>query len=446
MTDQDPTPDAPTARIKRIEVIGLFGLYDHVIDLKLEDRVTILHGPNGVGKTVLLQMIRALLSNELRDIAQIPFERFSAVFTDGTSVKIEVSVESQSVFVDQAGRTRTRTIKTLLVAHGENTTKHQFVKQGFYPAADIFDEAGVDGISLRRQARQFPGVRWVHNGAPEAWKPFSNPLQVHIIQAQRTLSRVGPRDATTDSPLPLSFPTVWSNAIDLERQISSLRQDYVAIAQELDQSFPTRLIQRTGQSLSPQELKRRMLAVENQRAALQNIGILDESSAKPFNVADLDTLSPAQSDVMALYVEDNEKKLGVFADLLQRVELLVRIVNDRFRNKTIRADHKQGLVVLDHRGSPLELRALSSGEQQQIIILYDLLFRVEKNALLLLDEPELSLHVLWQKRFLPDLLEIVQVAGIDALVATHSPFIVGDRSDLMVALDAEIDHDEPLQS
>jgi len=54
MTEATPTP---TARIKRIEVVGLFGLYDHVIDLNLEDRVTILHGPNGVGKTVLLQMI-----------------------------------------------------------------------------------------------------------------------------------------------------------------------------------------------------------------------------------------------------------------------------------------------------------------------------------------------------------------------------------------------------
>ena len=66
---------------------------------------------------------------------------------------------------------------------------------------------------------------------------------------------------------------------------------------------------------------------------------------------------------------------------------------------------------------------------------YDLLFRVRPNTLVLIDEPELSLHVAWQKKFLPDLLKIVATAQFDVVLATHSPFIVGDRSDLMVGLD-----------
>lgn len=40
-------------RIKSVSVEGLFGLYDHTIPLNLEDRVTVIHGPNGVGKTKL---------------------------------------------------------------------------------------------------------------------------------------------------------------------------------------------------------------------------------------------------------------------------------------------------------------------------------------------------------------------------------------------------------
>lgn len=43
-------------------------------------------------------------------------------------------------------------------------------------------------------------------------------------------------------------------------------------------------------------------------------------------------------------------------------------------------------------------------------------------------------RVVWQKRFLPDLLEIAEKADLDALVATHSPFIVGEREDLLVDL------------
>ena len=83
---------------------------------------------------------------------------------------------------------------------------------------------------------------------------------------------------------------------------------------------------------------------------------------------------------------------------------------------------------------PLALEALSSGEQHELVLHYDLLFRVRPNILVLIDEPELSLHVAWQKRFLPDLLEIVATARFGVLIATHSPYIVGDYSDLMIGL------------
>ena len=69
-----------------------------------------------------------------------------------------------------------------------------------------------------------------------------------------------------------------------------------------------------------------------------------------------------------------------------------------------------------------------------LVLYYDLLFRVPSNTIVLIDEPELSLHVTWQKKFIPDLLDIIEVAGFDALIATHSPYIVGDREDLMIGL------------
>ena len=40
-------------RITKISVKGLFGMFDHEIPLNQESRITIIHGPNGVGKTVL---------------------------------------------------------------------------------------------------------------------------------------------------------------------------------------------------------------------------------------------------------------------------------------------------------------------------------------------------------------------------------------------------------
>ena len=95
-------------------------------------------------------------------------------------------------------------------------------------------------------------------------------------------------------------------------------------------------------------------------------------------------------------------------------------------------------MAISDSGQTLSLSSLSSGEQQELVLHYDLLFRVPSNTIVLIDEPELSLHVAWQKKFLPELLEIVQLSNFDALVATHSPFVVGERTDLMIGLGAPI--------
>ena len=90
--------------------------------------------------------------------------------------------------------------------------------------------------------------------------------------------------------------------------------------------------------------------------------------------------------------------------------------------------------MLNDEGSRIELESLSSGEQHELVMLYYLLFLVAPNSLILIDEPELSLHVEWQRRFLSDLVEMAELSGYYALVATHSPQIIEDRYDLTVEL------------
>src|SRR4051794_24865191 len=72
-------------RVTKIRVEKLFDRYTHEVDLHLEDRVTIIHGPNGVGKTVLLRLTAALLSGKFVDFAKIPFKKFEVSLSDGSS-------------------------------------------------------------------------------------------------------------------------------------------------------------------------------------------------------------------------------------------------------------------------------------------------------------------------------------------------------------------------
>ena len=178
-----------------------------------------------------------------------------------------------------------------------------------------------------------------------------------------------------------------------------------------------------------------MSNLDCQRRELREIGLLDQVDYQIFDSANLDELIATEKKVMMVYIQDTEQKLSVLADLARRIKLLLNSINTKFQNKYLRIDRDKGFVVTNDAGQNLDLDSLSSGEQHEIVLLYDLLFRIKPNTLVLIDEPELSLHVVWQKRFLPDLLKIAEVAQIDVLIATHSPYIVGDYTDLMVALE-----------
>lgn len=93
------------------------------------------------------------------------------------------------------------------------------------------------------------------------------------------------------------------------------------------------------------------------------------------------------------------------------------------------------LNLLRIRDYPLALGDLSSGEQQEVVLLYELLFKVKAGTLVLIDEPELSLHVVWQKQFLDDLFKIIELQKINIVVATHSPQIINNHWDLTVDLE-----------
>lgn len=88
----------------------------------------------------------------------------------------------------------------------------------------------------------------------------------------------------------------------------------------------------------------------------------------------------------------------------------------------------------------LKLSALSSGEKQIISTFARLYLEMEKKYLVLIDEPELSLSMEWQRKFLPDILAS---NSCDQLIAiTHSPFTFENTLDpyagpLKVTYDAE---------
>ena len=73
--------------IKKIEVKGLFGTFNHPIQLKKEN-ITLLLGENGLGKTIILKMIKSFFDSNFYELQSNLFKEFQLTFTDNSIVKI----------------------------------------------------------------------------------------------------------------------------------------------------------------------------------------------------------------------------------------------------------------------------------------------------------------------------------------------------------------------
>ena len=428
-------------RLERIEIDGLFGLYDHRIDLNLTDRVTLLHGPNGVGKTTTLGMVDALLRGNMSYFGRLPFSRFLLRFEDETELELIADEFSGTnrradLALQRPNSQREHDVVSI-VAHAES------IAAGVEHLARSPDEDGWidtrDGefILDREVLRRYGGSDAGREQAPPWLNEFSRSTNTHFIRAQRLVrTGIGNYAHRGRGLLPRHVPSmsqVVECSRDFQRRLGRTMADYGRQAQTLDQTFPQRLM--SGEDLpreDQEDLEQRMTELERKTEEFKKIGILDETPTRP--IEHLGDMDATQRRVMALYVRDTEEKLGTLEDLASRTRTLLDNVNGKYRHKRIRLDREDGLVAEGEQGQRLPLDSLSSGEQHELVLHYDMLFRVRPNTVVLVDEPELSLHVEWQGMFLPELIEIVQLAGFDAIVATHSPFIVGERDDLMVGL------------
>ena len=428
-------------RLERIEIDGLFGLYHHCIDLNLKDRVTLLHGPNGVGKTTTLGMVDALLRGNMGYFGRLPFSRFLLRFEDETVLKLNATEPGETSRRAEFALERPNGQRELdvvpLVAHAESIAANLDYLARSPDEDGWIDVRDGEFIRDREVVRRFGGSDPGRGQTPPWLDEFSRSTNTHFIRAQR-LVRTGIGDYTHRGRglLPRQVPSlsqIVECSRDFQRRLGRTMADYGRQAQTLDQTFPQRLM--SGDDLpreDQEDLEQRMIELERKTEEFKKIGILDETPTRP--IEHLGDMDATQRRVMALYVRDTEEKLGTLEDLASRTRTLLDNVNGKYRHKRIRLDREDGLVAEGEQGQRLPLDSLSSGEQHELVLHYDMLFRVRPNTVVLVDEPELSLHVEWQGMFLPELTEIVQLAAFDAIVATHSPFIVGERDDLMVGL------------
>lgn len=82
------------------------------------------------------------------------------------------------------------------------------------------------------------------------------------------------------------------------------------------------------------------------------------------------------------------------------------------------------LLTRKNDGKEIDIEQASSGQIAMISTLFFMITRGKKNALVMIDEPENSLHPSWQRSYVERILAAMQYRRCSFLVATHSPLVV----------------------
>ena len=100
------------------------------------------------------------------------------------------------------------------------------------------------------------------------------------------------------------------------------------------------------------------------------------------------------------------------------------MVDDLFRDTQKQIDRRSNELQFIQKGEILTPYQLSSGEKQLLVILTTVLVENGEHYALLMDEPEISLHIEWQQRLIQLIRQLNPNTQI--ILSTHSPALIMD--------------------
>jgi hypothetical protein len=314
------------------------------------------------------------------------------------------------------------------------------------PTRWTHDHTGEE-YSIARIAEEysdrFPDDFFRGSNEPASLKLLLSSIDCHLIETQRLLV-LEPAIERAHYAVYMGEPVgarrrAGSNLVVLQKAqtladiLQKTLTDYATVSQTLDRSFPRRVLEFQGPStISETTLKAKFDELDEKRNALMTAGILDTES-DPVSIQ-AGNIQGDLARVLEIYIRDTTQKLEVFDGLLAKIALFQELIRDRFIGKQISIDRRGGFRIRTRDGRDIPLDRLSSGEQHQLILVFELLFELRENALILIDEPELSLHVSWQRKFISDLQRIIKLNNFDVILATHSPQLIGRWKELTIEL------------
>lgn len=444
--------------IKRLEIEALHGLYDY--DINFNDDLTFLYGDNGSGKTTVLNILAAVVTGRLYNLAAYDFRSVTLHYYDsknnssnwfhiavsGSSYELSVKDTSMPVAKLEIIKDFQQVSSMLRREDDEREAEMKFLNTYEIPRAlrntfrDVYLPLNRTGTNNYRDSyyyrRRFP-----YSERDMADRSYLNDSLRYVeVLVRDNYTRIQTEESAVDarfknsvfSSFPqaankysINIPTGQSgNSLD---NIEKNHQQYIKLLKSIGALDPD-MHQQIDEFFEDYK-------EEYKKATLDSSGRF--SFSKKYIVMDVEFNRIREIAAQTKKIEAEKEKIR------EPLTKFLVTVNGFF---SIGADRKKisvssdGRIKVSARDVPREisLYRLSSGEKQIIILLASLIFGLQGNrrGIYIVDEPEASLHLAWQKIFVRSILKAN--SSVQLIFATHAPEIIGPYSDKAVHLEKKI--------
>ena len=441
-------------KLENLFIEKLHGIYNYDVDFN-ED-ITFLYGSNGCGKTTILNIVTSIVTGKIYELFFYDFKIIKLKYSNNDNVDV-IEIKRKQ---DDKNRLkiifegRNETISKLDNLNFQSSRRKILLKEYFHENNILNDISRLFNyvyLPLSRSAYVDP----IRSSRKNFWIEEEEIEEELYVTKDASLTRVQElivnKILTINNEVNRLNNNFRDKILKTSINIYSEKKNFSDMINEIENSNEEKILEIQESYLNI--MTNLKLINEREIEKYNNFfssyikkyeQITDENDGKvkhfPINlVLQYSEISKIRKVVeLAQQMEKDkkqaEKPLELFCSTLN--SFLSRPGDIDSKNIIIETIGQPGVYFkIPNNQNKLSVQKLSSGEKQLIIFFANLIFGVNdrKNGIFIVDEPELSLHLTWQKLFIEQTLKINN--NIQLIFATHSPEIVGRHRDKMYKLE-----------
>ena len=378
----------------------------HNASFEFHDDVNIIIGRNGTGKTTFMNILNAVLSVDIDGLIENDFESVEISLAEGKkrkTIKAKKIHSANTPFQQVEYQVSSRKYHLNMVASDDKRVQLHY-RRRFLEASDelrtlLSSFVSLSSLSVYRlrssedmEVRDRSGRRHV---SPVDYKltQLTSQLtqyQLELSQKARSISNVLQKDVLasllySDAKEDFRFPS--SNSFDKNKEKSKLLSAYSRLG-----ALDTGVKKRISHHISSIDTAVNKLNEAQKSKTEEAFRDIDYSALDAFNRTQriIDKSLDAENDIKELFTE---------------VNLFLSILKDFIPEKKFELENGE-LTVENVNHDLIPIEKLSSGEKQLLILLIETLLQRRQPHVYLTDEPELSLHIAWQRNIIPAIKQL----------------------------------------